>query len=67
MMNTHTGDLTMLASDDLRIKNPPEGTVILHGSEADVRRVSAAVQGQHKADQAKAKRKAQRAARKRNR
>lgn len=67
MMDSTTGNLTMLDPDDLRISNPPEGHVILHGAEDDIQRIATDVQRRHDRDQAKAKRKAQRASRKRNR
>ena len=67
MMDSYTGELTKLDPDDLRIDNPPPGTVILHGHEDDVRRVATDVQRRYDRDKAKAKRKAQKAARKQNR
>ena len=66
MLQPETGELTPLDHDDPRITNPPEGMVILHGAEEDIRRIATDVQRRHDADKAKAKRKAQRAARKRN-
>jgi hypothetical protein len=67
MMDSYTGALTKLDPEDTRITNPPEGMVILHGAEDDIRRIATDVQRRHDADKAKAKRKAQKAARKRNR
>lgn len=67
MMDATTGHLTELALGDPRIDNPPAGTVILHGTKEDVQKVATDVQRRYQADKAKAKRKAQRAARKRNR
>ena len=67
MMEPETGNLTMLDDDDPRIANPPEGMVIMHGAEDDIRRIATDVQRRYDHDRAKAKRRAQKAARKKNR
>ena len=67
MMDSTSGELTMLRLDDPRIDDPPEGMVIMHGAEEDIRRIAGDVQRRHNADKVKARRKAQRQARKRNR
>ncbi len=67
MMDSHSGALELLKPNDPRIDNPPAGMVIMHGTEPDVRRVAHTVAANYDAKRAKAKRKAQRASRKRNR
>lgn len=62
MMDSTTGELTLLKPNDPRISNPPSGHVIMFGSHLDVRRISDAVKERNKA-----KRKRQKESRKRNR
>lgn len=68
MMDNTTGELTLLKDGDPRIQEPPPGYTILFGREPEIRRVGRAVAlGERELANRKARRRQQKASRKRNR
>lgn len=67
MQNTYTGEVVSLPADHPFIDNPPPGHVVYKGHPDDVRRVATDVLRRIDADAKRAKRKAQKAARRKNR
>lgn len=68
MMDNSTGAITMLKPEDFRIQEPPPGHTILFGREDEIRRIGRAVElGERELARRAARRKQQKASRRRNR